>query len=43
MAVIMFVGVDYTAGDDVACIKAEPHRDGGLIREDSQTLHEPAE
>lgn len=43
LAVFMFVDVDCTAGDDMACIKAEPHRDGGLIREDTQTLHEPAE
>lgn len=39
----MFVGADCTAGDDVARAEAEPHRHGGLVREDAQTFHEPVE
>lgn len=39
----MVVGADRPAGDDVAGSEAEPHRDGGLIREETQTLHEPVE
>lgn len=43
LAVFMFVGADCTAGDDVARTEAEPHRNGSLIREDTQALHEPIE
>lgn len=39
----MFVGADCTAGNDMARTETQPHRNGSLIREDTQTLHEPAE
>lgn len=39
----MFVRADNATGDDVASAEEEPHRDGGFIREETQTLHEHAE
>lgn len=43
LAVFVAVGADRTAGDDVASAEAQPHRNGSLVREDPQTLHEAVE